>query len=140
MSNPGSVPDQPAEPQPREIGDDEYLSQYGSRQGGKPLFWSRPRPTDTDGLSATIGRLTPAEARKPVRMIGAATRDDGVRYARVGDLRAKGFEVTHTPSKRNKDHTSISCAGEWDATMEGTFNESWSDPLWHEESGGADHE
>ena len=30
--------------------------------------------------------------------------------------------------------------GEWDATMEGTFNESWSDPLWHEESGGADHE
>ena len=47
----------------------------------------------------------------------------------------KGFEVTHTPSKRNKDHTSISYAGEWDATMEGTFNESWSDPLWHEESG-----
>jgi hypothetical protein len=135
MSNSGSAPDQPTGPQPREIGDDEYLSQYGSRQGGKPLFWSRPRPTDTDGLSATIGRLTPAEARKPVRMTGAATSDDGVRYARAGDLRAKGFEVTHTPSSRNKDHTSISHAGEWDATMEGTFNESWSDPLWHEESG-----
>ena len=140
MSNSGSAPDQPTGPQPREIGDDEYLSQYGSRQGGKPLFWSRPRPTDTDGLSATIGRLTPAEARKPVRMTGAATSDDGVRYARAGDLRAKGFEVTHTPSRRNKDHTSISHAGEWDATMEGTFNESWSDPLWHEEPGGADHE
>ncbi len=41
-------------------------------------------------------------------MVGVATSDDGVRYARVGDLRAKGFEVTHTPSKRNKDHTSIS--------------------------------
>ena len=82
-----------------EIGDDEYLSQYGSRQGGKPLFWSRPRPADTDGLSATIGRLTPAEARRPVRMVGAATSDDGVR-----------------------------------------FNECWSDPLWHEESGGVGHE
>src|SRR5580658_870959 len=80
MSNSGSVPDQPTEPQPREIGDDEYLSQYGSRQGGKPLFWSRPRPADTDGLSATIGRLTPAEARRPVRMVGAATSDDGVRF------------------------------------------------------------
>jgi hypothetical protein len=77
------------------------------------LFWSRPRPTDTDGLSATIGRLTPAQARKPVRMTGTATSDDGVRYARAGDLRAKGFQVTHTPSRRNKDHTSISYAGGW---------------------------
>jgi hypothetical protein len=73
-------------------------------------------------------------------MIGTATSDDGVRYARAGDLRAKGFEVTHTPSKRNKDHTSISYTEEWDATMEGTFNECWSDPLWHEESGGVGHE
>ena len=132
--------DQPAEPQPREIGDDEYLSQYGSRQGGKPVFWDQPRTTDVDGLSATIGRLTPAGARGFVRFIGVPTSDDGVRYARAGDLRAKGFKVTHTPSRRNKDHASISYPGEWDATMEGTFNECWGDPLWHEEPGETDHE
>lgn len=132
--------DQPAGPQPREIGDDESLSQYGSRQGGKPVFWDRPRTTDIDGLSATIGRLTAAEARKLVRFIGVPTSDDGVRYARVGDLRANGFEVTHTPSRRNKDHSSTSYEGEWDATMEETFNECWSDPLWHEEPGETDHE
>jgi hypothetical protein len=34
MSNSGSLPDQPTEPQPREIGDDEYLSQYGLGKAG----------------------------------------------------------------------------------------------------------
>ena len=128
--------DRPAELQPREIGDEEYLSQYGSRLTGKPVFWDRPRPVDTDGLSATIGRLTPAEARRPVRRIGPAASDDGVRHAPAGALRAMGFQVTHTPSQRNKDHVSVSYAGEWDVTMEGKFNECWSAPQWHEEPGG----
>lgn len=129
--------DRPAELQPREIGDEEYLSQYGSRLTGKPPFLDRPRSVDTDGLSATVGSLTPAQARRLVRRVGLVGSDDGVRYAPAGALRAMGFEVTHTPSRRNKDHVSISYAGEWDVTMEGKFYECWSAPRWHEEPGDA---
>ncbi len=118
---------------PREIGDEEYVSQYGSRLTGQPVFWDHPRPKDRDGLSAALGKVTPAEARAPVRGSGSPTADDGVRYALVGDLRGQGFKVIHTPSQRNKDHVSISYVSEWDETMTGKFTECWSDPLWYEE-------
>jgi hypothetical protein len=127
------VGDELAGVQPREIGDEEYVSQYGSRMTGQPNFWDHPRPEDLDGLSATIGRLTPAEARPLVRRSGSITGDDGVRYALVGDLRGHGFKVSHTPSQRNKDHASISYDSEWDGTMTGKFTECWSDPVWYEE-------
>jgi hypothetical protein len=123
-----------AELERREIGDEEHVSQYGSRLTGQPNFWDHPRAQDTDGLSVILGRATPAEARRPVRTVGVPTSDDGVRYARVGDLRARGFVVTHTPNRRNRLHTSISCPGKWDNLAIDRFNECFGDPIWHEES------
>lgn len=119
----------------RAITDDEFVSQYGSRETGEAFFWDRPRPKDRDGLSAMLGKVTPAEARKPVRRVGALTEDDGVRYARVGDLRKRGFIVTHTPSRGNTDHVSIRYPGAWDDDISRAFDESWSNPQWHEEGG-----
>jgi hypothetical protein len=124
--------------QPREIDDGEYVSQYGSRQTGKAFFWDRPRPRDFDGLSVMIGRLTPEEARQPVRRDGMASHLDGVRYAKVGDLRALGMEVVHTPSRANPDHVSVRRAGEWGDEVAGRFNECFEGPQWYEEPEGGD--
>lgn len=120
--------------QPREIGEDEYLSQYVTREAGQPRLRNRPRLRDIDGLSLTAGKLTPAEARKPVRR-GSPTEDDGVRHVRTGDLRAEGFIVENTPSRRNTEHVSIRYPREWDDQVASTFNGCCSDPVWHQEPG-----
>lgn len=125
------------ENKPRKIGDDEYVTQYGS-QSNKPAFWDRPRPKDRGALSVTLGRLAPAEIRRLVRLGGAPTSEDGARYARTGDLRKRGFRVTHRPSGRNPDHAVIRYPKEWDDPVAGIFNENFSAPVWHEElEGGA---
>jgi len=120
--------------EPREIANEEYVSQYGSRESGEAVFWDRPRPEDTDGaLSVTLGELTPEEARKPVRGRGMPDVADGVRHARVGDLREKGLTVVHTPNRRNPGHASVRWAGAWGDEVAGKFNESFSVPMWHGE-------
>jgi hypothetical protein len=63
----------------REIRDEEYVSQYGSRLTGQPEFRDRPREKDHGALSSILGQVTAAEARRRVRQAG-------VRYAKVGDL------------------------------------------------------
>jgi hypothetical protein len=119
---------------PREIDDEEYVSQYGSRETGGPVFWDKPRPEDTDGaLSVVLGVLTPEEARKPVRRGGAVSASDGVRHARVGDLRAEGMQVVHTPRRENPDHTSVRRAGVWGDDATGKFNKCFGVAKWHGE-------
>jgi len=122
--------------QPREIGADEYVSQYGSRLTGEPVFWDHLKPADIDGLSAIIGQVTPAEGRRRVRgpRSGPPTRDDGIRYALVADLEKEGFRVTDTGWPGNTKHVSISYPGEWDDTVAGKFNKCFGAPLWHEEA------
>lgn len=120
----------------RAIADGEYVSQYGSRQTGVPVFWDRPRPQDVDGLSALIGELSPAAARKRVRRIGVPTSTDGVRRVRVGDLRARGFIVDHTPWPGNSLHVSVRYRGVWDDEVAGKFEGCFSKPVWHEEPEG----
>lgn len=117
----------------RAIEDDEYVSQYGSRQTGAPVFWDRPRPQDVDGLSALLGKLSPAAARKRVRRIGTPSSTDGVRYARVGDLRSTNFTVDHTPWPGNSLHVSIRYREVWDDSVADTFEGCFSKPVWHDE-------
>ncbi len=121
--------------QPREIADDEYVSQYGTRPEGKPRFRDRPRLEDTDGVSVILGKVAPGEARRAVRR-GAPTEEDGVRYIKVGDLRAKGLIVVHTPRAGNTRHASIRYPGEWDHRVAGRFEECCTEPLWYHEQGG----
>ena len=121
--------------QPRKIGNDEYVTQYGSR-GNEPVFWDRPRPQDRGELSVTIGRLAPAEIRRLVRLGGVPTSEDGARYARTGDLESQHFEVEHKPTRRNPDHAVVRYPSEWDDPVAGIFNKIFSAPVWHEEPEG----
>jgi len=105
----------------REIRDEEYVSQYGSRLTGQPEFRDRPREKDHGALSSILGQVTAAEARRRVRQAGSPNSGDGVRYAKVGDLRAHGFTVTHSPWPRNTKHVSIRYPGDWDDQVAGTF-------------------
>jgi hypothetical protein len=121
--------------QPREIGDDEYVSHYGSKLTGEAVFKDHPRLQDTGALSVIIGEATPAEARRRVRKWGEPTKEDGVRYARVEDLRAQGFSVTHAPRPGNILHARVGFDGAWDDEVAGKFNQCFGEPQWyHEES------
>jgi hypothetical protein len=121
--------------EPRGIGDEEHVSQYGSRENGEPVFWDTPRPEDTDGaLSVLLGKVTPEEARRAVRRShGAMSSADGVRYARAGELRAQGFEVVHTPRRENPGHASVRLAGVWGNQAAGKFNSCFCEVKWHGE-------
>lgn len=121
---------------PREIGDDECVSQYGSRITGSPVFRERPRLSDEGEVSVSLGTLTPAEVRSHVRLGGVPTSEDGARYVRAGDLRIEGFEVVHKPTRRNPDHAVVRYPGEWDESVVGAFNKHCSAPVWHEEPEG----
>ena len=119
--------------QPREIGDDEYVSHYGSRLTGEVVFKDHLRPQDRGALSVIIGKVTPAEARCRVRKAGEVSGDEGVRYARVEDLRAQGFTVTHAPRAGNILHARVGFDGAWDDGVAGKFNQCFDTPLWYEE-------
>lgn len=118
---------------PREIGDDEYVSQYGSRLTGEVVFRDQPRTQDTGALSVIIGKVTPAEARRRVRKAGDVSGDDGVRYALVGDLRAQGLTVTHAPRAGNTLHARVGFDGAWDDEVAGKFNQCFGAPQWYQE-------
>ena len=108
---------------PREIRDDEFVSQYGSLRKD-PVFRARPRPGSPmrRAMSVTIGRRSAAEMALFVdRTPDPAT--DGVRYATAGELRKAGFQVVHTPSRANRDHASVEWDNEWDDTVAEKFNE-----------------
>lgn len=96
---------------PRLIGDDEELTQYGVTTDP---FRNQPRWRQEEAVSLLVGAWDSLEAGYRVR--GQALEDgtDAARYTTVGALRAKGFIVTNTPTKRNPDHVSVSWDGEWD--------------------------
>lgn len=113
--------------EPRAIGDDEVVSHLVSRtEGGAVRALASPRPVDQGRLSVVIGELTAADAvrlafRRP------AIDTDGVRHARVGDLRAAGFEVIHTPTRMNPEHASIQAVQSW---VDRSFTECFDEIVW----------
>lgn len=92
-----------------EIGDDEYVTQYVFNDEPRNV----PRPQDSDGLSALRGRHDVGQAAAFVRSKGLVYEGDDVRHAQVGELRAAGFVVEHTPTRRIAIHVSISRAAQW---------------------------
>lgn len=92
-----------------EIADEVVLSQFGNRKAPAlpdGPFRCRLREEDTDGVSMLNGRHSPDEACRIVTRL-AASPDHGVRYTTAGTLRAAGFHVKGTPSRRNKLHVSV---------------------------------
>jgi hypothetical protein len=93
-----------------ELGDDEWLSQYGTIHhpiDGDP-FKCRPTWGQVE-LSLIRGRRSVDEAAKSVnrkRSTGAFP-GEGVRYVTAGRLREAGFRVWHSPTAFNPNHVSV---------------------------------
>lgn len=116
--------------QSREIDDEEYVSRYGTRDES---FRDRPtRLKDQGRMSLQLGKLTPAQVHRRISL-KPLTGDEGVRHARVGDLRSQGFVVKHTPHRGNTEHVSICYPSTWDDEVAGKFRSCFDEPQWHEE-------
>lgn len=79
-----------------------------------------------------FGRVTVAEAKACVGLPGA-TASDGARYTTVGALRAAGFVVKRSPTRRNEKHVSVLLPGQvWGDDHAARFNECFIEPpTWH---------
>jgi hypothetical protein len=121
-----------SKPEGRPIGDDEVITQYGNlMKPNEPPFRSRPRfEKPENDVSAMLGPATVTECAQRVTRRPALPGKDGVRHAKVGDLRAAGFTVVHSPSRGNRDHVSIELDGAWDDDEDQLFNQCWSEPEW----------
>jgi hypothetical protein len=125
-------------PVPDPLPDETDLTQYGQREpvdsegeearfADLPTFRNRVRdfqnPPEVD-ISLIRGRIGEQDAgkivcRKYVRMARAI---HAVRYTTAGELRSKGFIVTHSPTKRNPDHVSVEWRGDWTDEVSATFD------------------
>jgi hypothetical protein len=103
-----------------ELSDDEPLTQYVFARNSPQ---DRPRLRESDGLSLLRGALTANEAAGFVRLhVNSAYDDDTVRYTYVGRLRAAGFEVVATPSKRIAIQVSVRQRAGWSDQTCAAFN------------------
>lgn len=104
---------------PEAIGDDEWLSQYGTIHkpiAGKP-FKCCPTFGQTD-ISMMRGRRTVDEMARSVnrKRSDGAVPGEGVRRVLAGRLRDAGLLVHHTPRPLNPAHVSVlrlDGSGEW---------------------------
>lgn len=108
----------------RTLDESEPVTQYGSRwllTEGR-AFRCRPRfLAGEKDLSMLAGLLTAAEAARAVA--GHWTPEaDVVRHTSVGQLRAAGFRVTHSPTKRLGNHVSVEYPSEWDDDVDRRFD------------------
>lgn len=115
-----------------EIGNDETVTQRISRGPGAPPDIDAPRTKDQGKVSVQRGRKSPSEMFHIVRKGGTCSPDDGARYAVVGDLRRAGFEVTHSPTNRSKDHASVTYPADWDEAVALLFKSCMKEHLWNE--------
>lgn len=109
------------------LADDEWVTQFVFYDAS-PQNW--PRPRDKDGLSVLRGQLDVDEAAYYVRLqVHEPYEGDSVRHTTVGNLRAAGFEVLLTPSRRIPIHVSVSREAEWVENDRHRFDECFSDQL-----------
>lgn len=98
----------------RPIQDSETLTHYGTTT---EEFRNEPRWATESELSLIVGGVDPLLAGDIVRPSGALNDGtDSARYTTAGALRAEGFDVRHSPTRRNPDHVSVGWPGDW--TME----------------------
>ncbi|MHB1536039.1 MAG: hypothetical protein ACYC1D_15800 [Acidimicrobiales bacterium] len=112
---------------PSDVPDDEPLTQYG-HEGDDPPFRNATRSYETD-VSLIRGQLTAREAANLVRRQGERyqlTDQDKVRHTTAGRLRAAGFVVRATPTRRVAGHVSAelqSSEDVWDNSARSRFDE-----------------
>ena len=93
------------------IVDDEILTHHTKRRG-QYIHAPRPEIPDEAEVSVMRGRLTKAQAsaqrNRGVPAHPADVGRAGVRYARAGDLREKGFAVIHTCGRKGEAYGHVS--------------------------------
>ena len=120
----------------RRIRDHEWVSQRVWIEHGKIIARNRPRPEkDRGAVSVIVGRLTPAEVFALVRRDPRLrpSKEDGVRYAKVVDLRQAGFIVEHAPSQRIPGHVRVTLSTVWDDHAAARFDKCFTEPVWHDD-------
>ena len=109
-----------------DVPDDEPLTQYGL-EGDDPPFRNATRSYETD-VSLIRGRLNAREAATLIRRQGEryeVTDRDRVRHTTAGRLRAAGFMVRATPSRRIPGHVSAELQDPehvWDNSVRSRFD------------------
>jgi hypothetical protein len=124
-----------------ELDDDEVLTQYGNRERppGQP-FRNKPRAGKETAISPLRGRLTVDEAARAVNRHRSpregAHPDDGVRYAKVGDLRRAGVRAALSPTRLIPGHVSATLDGEarWTDDVRTGFDACFTETVWKEVS------
>jgi hypothetical protein len=118
-----------------QVADDEDVTQYGraGKRFDDAAFRDRPRIVDAGGVSVLRGRQSIATTVRLVRK-APPQPGDSVRHASVGVLRAAGFAVSATPSRRNPLHVTVSCPLPCDDETARTFDVCFDPPRWHEET------
>jgi hypothetical protein len=126
-------------PEPRDLGADEWLSQYGNRRNLTKdglAFKHRP-PKPEFGLSVLIGMWAPEVAALLVVPRLTVFKGTGVRHAQVGSFRDAGFVVIDAPTRGNpENHGRIKWPLTWDDVVDECFDGCFSEPVWWEESEG----
>lgn len=106
---------------PRDLGADEEVTQYGSADQS---FRNAPRFAEGEAdLSVILGRLTPEQAGDVVRYGALGGGRDRARHSLVAVLRLAGFTVTHTPSRMNACHASVTFHGDWNSQVCDDFDD-----------------
>lgn len=123
---------------PEELADEEALAQYGRENSDEPCIDPRFRcvPRFEDGerdVSLLRGQMTIHEAAQAVCR-RPAKPGDVVRHTTAGALRSAGFLVSHTPTKRNKEHVSVEHQGKWTENMRKAFDLAFDEARGLEES------
>lgn len=112
------------------LANEAWATQYGTRSQG---FSTKPKTGQT-ALSLSEGQRDLAFM---CRAVGAANRknkqNQGVRFARVGDLRSAGFLVCRDPiHPDNPEHLVVQFLADWGENEERVFDECFIDPVWGE--------
>lgn len=116
----------PERPGKAHVPDAAPLSQYGRSAQNRRSFRSAPRHESGEvDISLVLGRLSVVEI---TAFVAARHADagDAVRYTTAGALRARGFVVQSTPTRRIPGHVSVTAPGgqiPWDDRTSALFEE-----------------
>jgi hypothetical protein len=106
----------------RELQDDEVVVQIGFVGVDGETFHNCPRAVrDDDALSVVLGLRSTADAVRAAFGREASPGYEVSRSSTVGRLRAKGFVVTHSPSRKNPNHASVTDPLAWTAARQAAF-------------------
>lgn len=115
------------EPVPRELHDEEIVTQFGSDRSNPPFLPTPRRGKDYGRLSLILGQVDLELACELVPGRGPIP-GDALRFTTIGLLRERGFIVEHTPERAFPQHASVTLPGQpdrWHADVKQRFQDAF---------------